>query len=719
MSENLRLLKPFFRGLPIIILSVFLSILTAKKYLKYVTPMYESTAKLRLADSHEGVPGENLFKNLDVFATSNKIVTEIEVLKSSNLIYRTLSQLPFEKEIYRKGDLRTTELFNDSPIKIEGTFNTDKAYDKRYSLKVISKTQFILSKPDEKIGAKGSFGIPISVDGAKFLITLNEDSIKSKKNIKVIDNYEFEFLSKEKLMAKINKDLDVVPVDKDVPVIRINLKSAVPEKAEIFVNKLAETYIKDYIEIKYKAANITVNFLNNQIDIADGKLSKSEDNIQNFRDERNIINITQETETDLRKLSQLKIQQTNVKMSLDAIKDLNKYIASGKDNYLDLAANFEAFTDLLSTEMIKSIKRLQAEKKDLLLIYTSENEKVKVVDKKIKDLTDYQIESIKNTEKNLQVKYNDLSNDIQKAEKVFIGLPEKEKMMNILNREFNMYEKNYNFLNEKRIEAEIARSAKIAFHKIISPGEASKTPVSPIKIIIIIVAAFLGFMGSIIIIYIVHLSKAKVNDSFTIEKNSTIPIAIATPFIKGTQKIKDTFLKEAIKMELKGMIEKGNIIVLSSYDNSKDHLFHSKNLIEAFVKQGRKVLVLDVTGDLKSIVNPKDYVNYTNDKFLSYTKTVFENEIFEKMKAYDICVINNQSVKDEKLALLFMSLASHNLMVVDSRKTAEKTIIKIELLKDEYKLPNFWFVLNKDEYNPSLISEIKRAWKKQKQNKLA
>ncbi len=718
MNENIRLLKPLFRGLPIIVLVVLLSVLFAKKYLNYVTPMYESTAKLRLADVHEGVPGANLFKDLDVFASSNKIATEIEVLKSDNLISKTLNQLPFGTEIYRKGGMRSSELFHDSPFQIEGTFQTDKAYDKLYGLKITSNSQFILMKPEEKTGIKGTFGKPISIDGGKFLISLNEDFINSKKNVKIIDDYEFEFLSKEKLMAKINKNLDIVSVDKDVPVIRINLKNAVPEKASLFVNKLAEMYIKDYIEGKYRAANTTVDFLNTEIDNADEKLSTSEENIQNYRDERNIINVTQETETDLRKISQLKIQQTNMKMNLDAIKDLNKYIASGKDNYLDLAANFEAFTDLLSTEMVKNMKKLQSDKKDLLLTYTPEHEKVRIVDQKIKDLTDYQIESIKNTEKNLQVKYDDLSNDIAESEKVFIGLPEKEKMLNILNRDFNMYEKNYNFLNEKRIEAEIARSAKIAFHKIISPGEVPKSPVSPIRGIIIVVAAFLGLLGSIILIYIVHIAKAKVNDAFTIEKNSTIPIAFSTPFIKKNESVLDNFLKEAIQMELKGMIQKQSIIVVSSYDKSKHHVFHSINLVKAFVAQGRKVLVVDATGQLEGTIAKNDYLNYADNRFLSYTKTVFQDEIKSKLKDYDLCLINNQSINEDKLGLLFMSIASQNLMILDSRKTAEKSVIKIELLKDEYKLPNVWFVLNKAGYNPSVFVEIKKIWNKyiRKQN---
>jgi uncharacterized protein involved in exopolysaccharide biosynthesis len=710
MNENIRLLKPLFRGLPIVVLVVILSVLLAKKYLNYVTPMYESTAKLRLADVHEGVPGANLFKDLDVFASANKIATEIEVLKSDNLIGATLSQLPFGKEIYRKGEMRSSELFRDSPILIEGTFKTDKAYDKLYGLKVTSKTQFILMQPEVKTGISGTFGKPISIDGAKFFITLNENFIKTKKNVKIIDNYEFEFLSNENLMSKINKNLDIVSVDKDVPVIRINLKNAVPEKAALFVNKLAEMYIKDYIEGKYRAANTTVDFLKNEIGTANQRLTNSEENIQNYREKRNIINVTQETETNLRKISQLKIQQTNMKMNLDAIKDLNKYIASGKDKYLDLAPNFEAFTDLLSTEMVKTMKKLQSDKKDLLLTYTPEHEKVKIIDRKIKDLIDYQIESIKNTEKNLQVKYDDLSNDITESEKVFIGLPEKEKMLNILNREFNMYEKNYNFLNEKRIEAEIAKSAKIAFHKIISVGEIPKTPVSPIKGIIIVVSAFLGILGSILLIYIVHFAKAKVNDVYTIEKNSTIPIAFSTPFITKNESVLDNFLKEAIQMELKEMIQSQSIITISSYDKSKDHLFHSTNLIKALIAQGRKVLIVDATGHMEGEFSTNDYLNYSENKFLSYTKTIFLEEIKSKLKNYDLCVIHNQSLKEDKLGLLFMSLASQNLMVLDSRKTAEKSIITIELLKDEYQLPNVWFVLNKAGYNPSIFLEIRKIW---------
>lgn len=706
-NENVRFLKPLLRGFPIVVLAMIIAVLAAKKYLNYVTPMYESTAKLKLADTQEGVPSANLFKDFDVFATPNKISTEIEVLKSTSLIEKTLEKLPFSTEIYRKGKVRSVELFNDSPIKVEGFLTDEKNYDKKFSIHVTSTQNFTIAASDSTKEIKGTFGTPTDIKGGKILVTKNDSLLKSKPAAKIIDHYEVEFLSREKLLDKINKNLDIVSVDKDVPVIRINYKSNVPEKASLLVNTLAETYIEDYIENKYRAANTTVDFLKGEIGQANNKLSDAENRIENYRDRKNIINIPQETETDLRKISQLKIQKSNLKMNLDAIKNLNSYISEGKDNYLELAPNFEAFNDLLSTEMIKNMKLLQAEKKELLLTYTPEHEKVKVIDAKIKDLTDYQTESIRNTQRNLQIKYNDIDRDIQIAEQAFIGLPEKEKLLNIMNREFNLYEKNYNFLNEKRIDAEIAKAAKISFHKIITKGELPKQPVSPMRSIIIIVAAIMSMIGSIALIYAVHFAKAKVNDVYTIEKNSTIPVAFTTPFIKNRENIMHHFLENVLEMELKEIIKDKNLICITSYDKSKQHLFHSKNIIKALQAQSRKVLVIDVAGNLENIENI-DYIDFSEEKNLRLTSTDIENLIRERMKGNEICIINNQSIKQGKLPLLFLKMADQNLFVLDSRRTAEKTIMNVELLKDEYKLTNLWFVLNKEGYNPSLMTSIKR-----------
>ena len=669
---------------------------------------YESTAKLKLADIGEGVPSSNLFKNLDVFANSNKIATEIEVLKSSNLLENVISKLDFNIEIYRIGDVRNVELYRDSPFSVKGIFSNNKAYDSKMIIRVLSEKGYLLQEPGTGKSIEGRFGKPLEFCYGKLLLMLNDSLLREKPNMNLMDNYEVSILSNNQLIDKINKNLEIMPVDKDVPIIRINLRSEVSEKAAIFVNTLAETYILDYIESKYKAASTTVSFLDDRIKEISGKLSTSEMGIEDYRNTENIINLRQETETDLRKISQLKIQKTNLKMNLEALENLCKYIDSGKNDFLALAPNFEAFTDLLSTEMVKSIKRLQAEKKDLLLTFTKNDEKVAVIDEKIKDLTSYLTESIHNTRDNLKIKLEELNQDINTSESVFANLPQKERLLNVMNRDFELLQKSYNFLNEKKIEAEIVQSARIAFHRVISKGEISNIPVSPIKSIILIFSGILGMIASITLIYLIHFAKAKVNDAYTLEKFSNIPIALNTPFFENRTETTKHFLKEVVQLELKGILKNKYKLVMTSYDDESHHSFHSVHLTKALASQGRKVLLIDATGTLQ--INESGFENVTffnlsDNSYTKYSQWQMVNMIDTMMHDFDVCLIHNQAIVQESIGIMLMSLADVNLFVMDSRKTAAKRIQLVELLREEFKIPAVWFILNKAGYNPNILKQ--------------
>lgn len=716
MKENLRLLKPYLRGLPLIIIAMIIAVSLAKVYLNYTTPMYESTAKLKLAELDEGVPSVNLFKELEVFSSANKIAAEIEVLKSQTLLNKVIDDLDFNVEIFRVGKIKSVELYKNSPFTIKYFNLSEEAYDKRFDIQILNKQFYELTLPITKQKIRGELGDILNTEFGTFVISLNEYLIETNPGLHIMDHYKFEIFSPQKIFKNINKNLTVTPVDKDVPILRITYKNSNPEKASEIVNKIAQEYIADYIETKYKAAHMTVEFLDKQIDNTIKKIANSENDIQSYRDKRRITNIIQETETDLRKVSELKIQQTNLNMSLQAIRDLEKYVKEGKNRFLDLAPNFEAFTDLLSTEIIKKIKDLQAEKKDLLLVFTPNDERVKVIDYKIDDLSRYLLESISNTRKNLETKNRNLRSDITEAEKVFIGVPEKERVLNDLNREFNIYQQTYNFLNEKKIEAEIAAAAKMAFHKIISPGEIPLEPVSPNRTIIIIVGAILGMFSAILFIFIVHQVKAKVNDVFTIESNSTIPIALLTPKLKrGEEKMKH-FLKEALQLEIKGLVKDKSIICFSAYRLVAGVGYNAFYLAKAFAAQNRKVLLLDVSNQLdlfKSYQDEQSIIyedievkTLTSSKYNTYTKSKMIELLEEYKQQFDLIIILNETLDTETKAKLLMSISDVNLVVLDARLTPKRRIFETELLKEEFGFPSMYFILNRYDYNPSLLKEL-------------
>jgi uncharacterized protein involved in exopolysaccharide biosynthesis len=682
----------------------------AKRYLNYTTPMFESTAKIKLADNHEGVPNSNLYKDFDVFTNTNKIAAEVELIKSKVLVAKAISKLDVQTIIYRVGDLHKTELYKQSPIIIKTRFTEAKWLDKTFAITISKGTDVSITLPDGCI-VNGKIGSVIVSKVGEIAILKNTEAFDKKPNLQLNDRYEFMVYSEDNLINKVISDLDVMPIDKDVPVLRISYKSPDAQKAANVTNAIAAAYIADYIDEKFKSADTASDFLHKELGTYRNKLAASEDAIEQYRDKKGIINIRQETETDLRKIADLKKQQAALQMSMVAIDSLNTYIRQGHTRFDELAPNYESFTDLLSTEMVKKIKELQREKKDLLNKYTPEHEYVKATDAKINDINLYLIESIKNTGVHLHNEYNNLQNTITEAEKKFIGLPTKEKTMAIMEREFGLDEKIYCFLHEKRTEAEIAKAAKISFHRIIAEGEVPKKPVSPNTTIIKVFSGFLGFLFGIAFVYFIHFLKARVNNQELIYKNSGTPISTSIPFIKNTVKAAAVFRKWMFELDIKGYLTNGSVVTISSFGNKEGKKFIADNLLQQAKMNGKKVLMVDADGSLQA----NKYAHYLNLQQLKQPwqqATVWNSLLAEWRKQYDMLIIKNFPIYQEASSIVLMSDAQLNLVVLDSRRTKKQSITDADLMQEELKLPNMQFILNRAGYTPTIFTYIGNIIKK-------
>lgn len=714
MEESLRILKPYLRGLPLILIVMVMGYLAAAQYLKYVTPMYESVTRLRLADTSEGVSNSNLFKDFDVFVTSNKIAAEIEVLKSEMLIDKTLDRLDFDIEVYRVGKMRKTELYDDSPLSVTILSIDDRLHDRLFDVHLHEKLSYKLIHPNGSV-FHANLGDTLEVDGARLVLSLNEEFIRSRNGIHIRDHYQFKKISRDQLISQVKNGLTVIPVDKDVAVIRLIFASPHPVKASRFSDMLAHTYINDYIHNKSGVAKITKDFLNQQINEVNRKLSKIESDIEAFRNRHKITNIPQESETILRQVSQMKIQQTNLLMNLSAVDELHEYIRSGAENFEALAPNFESFSDMLSTELVKKIQDLRAEKRTLLLVFTPQEERIRVIDKKLADLFAYLTESISNTRRNLEIKYENLSRDIRAAQLQLVDIPGKERQLTILKREFDIYQESYNFLNEKKIEAEIAHAAAISFHRIIQHARVPQSPFSPNYIILKIVSALLAGTGAIALIFLVHTIKARVNDLKTIETSSAIPVAAATPRLKKNGLLQKHFLHQVNQLDIKKLIPDQGIITLNSFRNEEGGPFHAIHMAEALSRQNRRILLVDAenklglsplgAGETHTVTDWLSVVHLDNPSLRYFTNSQMAELVDGLANSYDLTVISNAPI-GTPLSLQIMRASTVNFVVVDSRLTPARLIPRIDLLKEEFHFDHLYFILNRLGYNPNVVFEF-------------
>jgi uncharacterized protein involved in exopolysaccharide biosynthesis len=698
-KEIMTTLRPFFRGLPLTLVLVMVGMWLAGKYVSYVTPVYESTARIKLADNEQGPTGSRLYDDMDFFATENKISAEIELIKSNTILEKVVKHLPEEYIIYRVGNLHSTELYDQSPVKIYSVINDSSLLDRPFQLSVHGET-YTLITPDEKT-FKGKLGRSVTIQNSEFLIARNEVLLSKRPDMLVNDNYRFVLKSKAKLVAEIRSNLDVMAMDKDVPVIRISYKSPVPQKAHDIVNLVAGCYIRDYEDTKFLTADTTVTFLDKQLKQYAEELRGSETNIEDYRNSENIINIRQETETDLRKISDMKKQLSNMRMNLAAIDTLNNYIRQGDQRFMELAPNFEAFNDLLSTEMVKKIRSYQAEKKELLTLYTGDHEKIRVIDENIHDLVSYIKESIRNTKINTETKLSNLETEIYDAESAFNGLPSRERTLTGLERENQMNESIFRFLHEKKTEAEIARAAKMSFHRIIDFGQVPKTPTSPNPGLFKALAAFLAFLFGTFLSYLIFKIRFKIGDESFIQKRSLIPVIKAIPFFKNRVQEQLYFTQWASVLWLNEYFAQGKVVCFASLKNGNQKEFIIDRLATALQLMGKKTIVLYAHSHAEFDTRGKRYSSALIDKYLNSDQSWNH----EMLNEYDCILCDPGSLDQEGRSFLLMSGCRRRILVFDALNSSGSEVDQANEINDTLSELNLEIVLNRTQYFPALIGK--------------
>lgn len=719
-----RMLLPLIKGLPLILIIFITSLIAGAKYIQYSIPMYSSTTKIKLDDRTFGVSHNNLYKDFDVFSTKNKVETEVELIKSHTLIEKALEELNFDVTYSRIGKLKSTELYHNNPFTINYTNTGSHLFDKDFHIKILNKKEYIFNPENENGGTRHLFGDTLQITNAKLCIQLNKD-VSNITGFHLEDLYGFKVHSVEKQIKEItSRYLDITAKDKNIPIIRISYMNASPEKAADFVNKLCDIYIEDYVGHKSFAAKKTLSFLDEQINRVHIALTTAESELERYKQKNDVVNTRQETETELRKIADMKVQLANLEMNEVAITQLNSYINSG-EYYKELAPNF-GFGDLVYTELVKKLQIYNDQHKELLLKYTATHPKVKNIEQKIDEIKVFIKESIATSERDITAKRQEIEKKIVIAETFFEVIPEREKKLHILEREFHLQESMYNFLSDKRMEAAIAESASISFHRILQKAEPAAKPTTPNTVLIMFVSGLLSLIGGITIIFIKELFSSTVKSKHDIEKHSATPLCgIVKTYDKNDEDIETLYA--SLNLEYK--LHHGRyVLAFHSAISGEGKSFLCSKLAEVIAKSGLKVCLIDLnlrkpnlhqiqktentTGvsefiagetDFKHCIQPTSTENLfvmpsgnveKHSPLSIINHTNFSNRIAEIRAHFDICIIDTPASTNAIDSISVMQQADINIYIARARFTKRIYLKNPDLIAEEHQIKGIKYLLN-------------------------
>jgi capsular exopolysaccharide synthesis family protein len=235
------------------------------------------------------------------------------------------------------------------------------------------------------------------------------------------------------------------------------------------------------------------------------------------------MDVTSATDLELSQIKEIESQRQLLKIQLIAIDQLKQQIAEDKDN-VSLNLNLEGVVDPLLGGLIQSLDNLLVEKNTLLKTYNSNSQAIKDINLQILQIKNAALKNIEATDTRINKNINYLDGQVAKINEKIAQLPAAERDLISLKRDFEINDKVYSFLSEKRLDAQISRSAILPGASIIEPAEPNFSPVSPDEHTIHRTALIIGMAIGFGMIVLIRILNPYIYDKETVESLTTIPI---------------------------------------------------------------------------------------------------------------------------------------------------------------------------------------------------
>ncbi|MDF7670335.1 polysaccharide biosynthesis tyrosine autokinase [Orbaceae bacterium ESL0721] len=272
-------------------------------YAIFATPIYKADALVQI----EQKMGNTLFNDFTSALTGTKptSTTEIGLIRSRMIIGKTIKDLSLDIDVqqrffpfFGKGFARLTDN-NHNAIALS-RFEVPKLwYDNPLELRVIDHSHYVLRKDGQDL-LFGMVGEYISQDGMSLLVS--EIQAEPETIFKITK------LSELSVINTLLDNLSVVDKGKDVGMLELSLTGENPLLIQRILDQIAKNYLAQNVERKSAEAAKSLEFLKAQLPRIRLELDKSENKLNQYRQQNDSVDLSLEAKSVLDSSVQLEAQ---------------------------------------------------------------------------------------------------------------------------------------------------------------------------------------------------------------------------------------------------------------------------------------------------------------------------------------------------------------------------------------------------------------------------
>jgi capsular exopolysaccharide synthesis family protein len=603
----------YIRYWPWYLFFIFLLVGATFLFHRYIVDEYEVSGSMLIRTNTS--PEAKILDRSNIFSSGLNLENDILRIKSKGLAKDALAKLHFDVEYYAKTTIKPIELYDRSPIRIDVDWAHVQVTNTALELIALSETNFrilpeesglidfnpAMAAGDDALYDKTyTFGELIETGRSKFTVNLiNPGKIDESVVFKLIDPSSLEELYSKAIQVTLQNEYSSV--------LRLTTTTKVVEKGRDYINSLMEAYIGYDLREKNKIQKNTLDFIEEQLGFLKDSLQEKERELQNFKVENKLLDISAEFSNILSKMNNLDEMSAEIDYQLDYFNEIKSYMQAKSKDFSDvIAPSVIGVPDPLLNGLIQTLVMLSQDRRKLLATVNEKHPEVLKIDVQMEKIQESLFENVLNLIANTEKKKRSIQDEILVYDAEFSTLPESESEYSGIFREFKLRESLFTYLLEKRAEAGIARASNVSDNTILDYAKKG-TLVFPKKQQNYGLAILLGFLIPFGFVIVRDIFDDRIKDQRDLKKHFMIPqLGIVGFSEKDTNMVVLEHPKSAVAESFRSL--RSAITYLASGKSTKKILvtssvsgegktFTSLNLASVMALGSKKTVV--VGGDLR------------------------------------------------------------------------------------------------------------------------
>ena len=595
-------------------------------------PVYERSEEILITDKDAGGGvGEisGAFASMGIFSSNTSVNNELISLKSPAIMVEVAKRLDLDMNYNTREGIRTKTLYGSNlPVKVEFLDLQDQQSG-RFRLELSSEgmvrlEKFMRYESGKKIKYSDEIEMPkgaqtVNTPLGKIKITSNPDYKDGPidETLKINVGKMALQATVELYGGKLNGDL----VDQDADVISLSIKDVSVQRAVDILNAVLAVYNENWIDDKNRMAVATSAFIDERLKIIQQELGNVDSAIAQYRTETGTPSLWASAQISLEKDAALDEKVLSLSNQLTIAQYMQKHLEDIKNNNSLVPVNMGIGSPEIESQLVAYNEMLMS-RNNLVANSSESNPLVKNYDGQLSELRKAILMGMANHISRLQTHLKSAKSEQTTTKDQLKSTSVKGLPLLSEERQQKVKESLYLYLLQKREENELTQTFTANNTRVITPPMGSLEPVAPRKTLILTISFLLGLMIPLGILYVNESTDNKIRGRKDLD-GVKIPFAGEIPHVgkKTKLKVPDKFSPKSQKDEkpplsvveegkrdivneafrvirsniefMSGKENKGQVIMLTSFNPGSGKSFISYNLGLCFSLKHKRVLLVD------------------------------------------------------------------------------------------------------------------------------